>query len=84
MGFVTTPESLRDKRGHPFQLKPVESIEKPFSGEIITVEPAICFILREKNRKKFENLLTRADGCFIVNIGKGTGDTRRSMRGDVP
>jgi|GEM_PF-2060414 hypothetical protein len=44
-----------------------------FFGHNIAFEATIRFILREKNRKKFENLLTHANGWFIVNISKGTG-----------
>jgi hypothetical protein len=47
--------------------------QRPFFGHNIAFEATICFILREKNRKKFENLLTHANGWFIVNISKGTG-----------
>jgi len=47
--------------------------QRPFFGHNIAFEATIRFILREKNRKKFENLLTHANGWFIVNISKGTG-----------
>jgi len=35
--------------------------QRPFFGHNIAFEATIRFILREKNRKKFKNLLTHAN-----------------------
>ncbi|GIV20756.1 MAG: hypothetical protein KatS3mg023_2507 [Armatimonadota bacterium] len=52
----------KDTIAEPMDDERFEQVKDTFFAQNIAFEPVLCFILREKNRKKFQNLLTRTDG----------------------